>query len=516
MFLLGLLLAFVGWMLPRRVASTRWQWSPMLLLDAVLPLTLLASVTVLSSRPLFAGVVTLAIGAVYAYADRSKRRVLAEPIVYTDVFQTLDIMRHPELAVPFPHKGRIALGVSAGLSVLFALFIAEPALWQFSLVSLMTLVIVIAGTCFGLAGPLNAWAGKRLRAYSPDEDPVEDAARFGPFATLLLYGILARAERPQRQMAVRAGKLMVIGRGQARPGMPPVVTIQCESFFDIRRLHPQLEFLPLNRFDQCRRTAGHWGRLTVPTWGANTVRTEFAMLSGLPQNELGIDRFNPYHRFALSPVPSLAWRLRAQGYRTICLHPFDRSFYRRHLVLPNLGFDTFIGEEAFTDAQRVNGFVSDVETARVGCEILREESGPVFLFVITMENHGPWTATDAAGVRLIPPTLSVPESERLGLESYMRSLGNADRMLGQFCDQLQDAGVVAFYGDHLPSFPATIEQLGLNDLRSDYLILRTDRLADRVESPRKDMHVGQLGELIFNTLKSDATGLGTPYTAAQA
>jgi len=65
-----------------------------------------------------------------------------------------------------------------------------------------------------------------------------------------------------------------------------------------------------------------------------------------------LDRFNPYHRFTSVPVSSLAWRLRAEGYRHDRLHPFDRTFYGRDRVMPNLGFDVFLGEEAFAGAQR--------------------------------------------------------------------------------------------------------------------------------------------------------------------
>jgi len=120
-----------------------------------------------------------------------------------------------------------------------------------------------------------------------------------------------------------------------------------------------------------RVTGGRHAQIT------DRVRTEFAVLSGMPESAIGLDRFNPYHRFTSVPVSSLAWRLRAEGYRTVCLHPFDRTFYGRDRVMPNLGFDVFLGEEAFAGAQRVNGYISDVEAARKAVEIVKEEEGCV-------------------------------------------------------------------------------------------------------------------------------------------
>ena len=392
--------------------------------------------------------------------------------MFTDVFQAPDIFRHPELALPFPHKGRIAAGVLLGISFFILLFRWETMAWTWAGWHPLAALFAILATGWVMANPANRVLGHYLRTQRPTEDPFEDAARLGPFATLLAYGILARSERSTRQLAVARTHEGPSETSSRTKGLPPVVAIQCESFFDARRLHPQLASLNLPTLDTCRAQGVQWGRLSVPTWGANTVRTEFAVLSGLEQSALGLDRFNPYHRFARHPITSLAWKLKAQGYKTICLHPFDRNFYGRNFVLPNMGFDEFIGEEAFAEADRVNSYVTDMETARVGCEILARESGPVFLFVITMENHGPWpslTSMEGSHVAGLP---NLPADEREGLDRYLQSLENADKMLERFAHQLQPDGLLAFYGDHLPSFPGSFKRLGLSDMRSDYLVWR--------------------------------------------
>lgn len=484
----------------------------MILFDALLPLCVFGIILGLSGRPIFAGILTLATGAAYAYADRAKKRVLAEPIVYTDVFQAPDIFRHPELALPFPRKGRIVFGVLLGLSVLIAMYLSENPAWhqswhRYPLVALTTLLTIKM-----LAGPLNGPISRWLRRQGISEKAATDGARIGPLATLMAYGILARAERAERQANVRWHLADSDRSPTCDASLPNIILVQCESFFDARRLHPSFENIPLPAVDACRASSIQWGRLSVPTWGANTVRTEFAVLTGIDDQSLGLDRFNPYHRFARRPVSSLAWDLRARGYRTVCIHPFDRCFYGRDVVLSNLGFDEFIGEEAFAGARKVNGYIADEEVARVAEEYLSDADSPMFLFLITMENHGPWTRTDMPAKQWISPASGVPAAEIGGLHQYIASLINTDHMLHRLRERCLGNDVLAFYGDHLPSFPASFRALGLADTRSDYVIVGGQACDESLRlGIRRDLSANQLSSFILKSLESrlvDNAGIG--------
>ena len=65
---------------------------------------------------------------------------------------------------------------------------------------------------------------------------------------------------------------------------------------------------------------------------------------------------------------SHVWRLRRAGYRTICLHPFDRRFFRRDLAMPALGFEQFLGRETL-GGSRTPPYYSD---PRLAADILRD------------------------------------------------------------------------------------------------------------------------------------------------
>jgi phosphoglycerol transferase MdoB-like AlkP superfamily enzyme len=346
-----------------------------------------------------------------------------------------------------------------------------------------------------IGGPVLGPSGRILRRLRLTGDPIRDAKALGPLAMQIAYVVIARAERASRRSRPIPIAAAII-RGSAPAS--PVVLVQCESFFDPRRIHSSIHPDLLPTFDTCRRSSVEWGRLRVPSWGANTVRSEFAVLTGMAEEAIGFDRFNPYHSFARFPVGSLAWRMRAEGYRTICLHPFDRKFYRREQAMMNLGFETFLGEEAFSGASRVGLFVADIEVARVAAELLREEGPGIFLFAITMENHGPWVMpTDRPICDLAPRLPAVPEEK--ALRQFIRSVENADGMLRILCETLaagDKSGLLAFYGDHLPSFPAAFAALGFRDRRSDYVIWSPQAGAAR----RRDLAAHELPAAILDAL----------------
>jgi hypothetical protein len=199
------------------------------------------------------------------------------------------------------------------------------------------------------------------------------------------------------------------------------------------------------------------------------------VLSGIAEPGLGYDRFNPYHALARVPIASQVWRLRAAGYRTICLHPFDRGFYRRDRAMPALGFEKFLGRETL-GGSCTPPYMSDPDFARqILC--LLDEAGPrSFIFAITMGNHGPWRHQGAE------------------VDSYLEGLARSDEMLRILIDGLEQRcsdAVLGFYGDHLPSLSRDFAALGFDDWRSDYAVWTLGG-----EPHRRDLAAHELGRLV--------------------
>lgn len=495
--------AIAAWLIPRRVAAARMAVPTAVLLDA-LPLLLAAGLLLLATgRPMFSALVLLALGGGFALADQAKREAVREPVVFSDMSELRHVFSHPHLYLPFAGPALVIGGGLAALGLGIGLLAFRPASWppQPLLAALLLLVLWVFGWILSREPALGG-AATAVRRLRPTGDPFADAARLGPFSTLLVYGIIARAERAQRRAHYRP----LPDRPLPAPTLAnsgaaiPVVVVQCESFFDARRISACIPADLLRGFDACLQQGATHGRLDVSAWGANTMRAEFAVLTGIPEDRLGYDRFNPYHAFARAPLASLASHLRGEGYRTLCLHPFDRSFFRRDLTLRALGFETFLCRDTLGGSRRPP-YRSDPDLARQIISVLDAEGPRTFVFVITMGNHGPWqevgTEIDPALRRLFDPA-DLPQGGPL--LRYLDGLARSDQMLGILLDELgpgrRDA-LFSFYGDHLPSLPHAFGHFGFDDWASDYVLV--DGAARRAR--RLDLPAHLLPRMILERLR---------------
>ena len=466
-------------------------------LDAVIPTVVFILLASATARPIFSGLLSLTLGVGYGFANRSKQRVLGEPIVFTDIYLAPDVFRYPRMALPFPKLGPI-VGGALGIVVLLALLLAmESPSWHLSIYQPLLAGIALYGLSRAESTFLRPLLARRLYAMKPSGEATLDTKIFGPFGLLLAHGLLASVERESRRESI-ARQYATTKKLDKVPNPGHVVLVQSESFFDPRRIKG-IDAGLLPNWDSCIAAGAQWGRLSVPSWGANTVRSEFSVLTGIDQFDIGYDRFNPYHRFAQKTVPSIASVMKERGYRTVCVHSFDKRFYARDKVLPQLGFDEFIDETAFVFPQRINGFISDADVSVLVERILGECSQPIFLFVITMENHGPWPLRCPGLEIKLTQSLNLTPDSQNAFEQYLQALKNADAMLGSIraaLEKLPVPSTLGFYGDHLPALASTFEQLHYSDRCSDYLILSTGRSAGRqIDLTTHELHLDLLKAL---------------------
>jgi phosphoglycerol transferase MdoB-like AlkP superfamily enzyme len=238
------------------------------------------------------------------------------------------------------------------------------------------------------------------------------------------------------------------------------------------------------------------------------VRTEFAFLCGIGENELGVHRFNPYRAIAAGwKVLSLASCLKRLGYRTVCIHPFPASFYRRDRVYPRLGFDEFLDIRAFGGAAQFGPYIGDAAVTDRIETALRGACGPTFLFAITMENHGPLHLE-----RVVPPDIGelYARSPPVGCDDltiYLRHLRNADRMISrlrQMLERCERPASLCWYGDHVPIMPAVYETFGAPQGEVDY-VLWDNRRAERAKEREIHAH-----DLALNWLRLAGVAPGGP------
>lgn len=424
--------------------------------------------TLLLGRPWFAGTAVSAFLLMLVLVNNAKMNALREPFVFQDYEYFTDTIRHPRLYIPFLGWWKF-MCCAAG----FALAVAI-GLWG---ESAPTPRFVWSGQAGGAAlvlgsGMLLLLAGN-WKSIPVHFDPNREVPALGLLASLWRYGQEAQhsPEAPSPfKLASSASSASV-----ERPAedLPHLVAIQSESFFDPRSVCSGIKPDVMAEFDRLKTDGAQHGKLNVPAWGANTVRTEFAFLSGMSEDELGVHRFNPYRAITAGwDVASVASYLKTLGYRSICIHPYPASFYQRDRVYPQLGFDEFIDIRAFDKAQRCGPYIGDTAVGDKISAILQKTKDPVFIFAITMENHGPLHLESVSAADIDDLYATPPPDNCEDLTIYLRHLRNANRMISRLRQTLEQSARPAglcWFGDHVPVMPSVYEAFGEPDGKVEYV-----------------------------------------------
>ena len=440
-------------------------------------------------RPWFAAAVVSSFFLLVVLVNNAKFHSLREPFIFQDFEYFTDALKHPRLYLPFLGMGRAIVAVGVFALVIYAGLTLEPALTgRVSGAAFIMVVVVLVMSALVLL-----WLGTR-QSLQVVFEPETDLRQLGLLASIWCYAVAERqpislpAANPLAQPAIGA--------------LPNLVVVQSESFFDARRLFSGIRPEVLCTFDELKATAVCHGQVEVPAWGANTVRTEFAFLSGLDADALGVYRFNPYRKLARQGVPTLASHLQQSGYRTVCVHPYPASFYARDVVYPLLGFDEFVDIQQFVNVENAGSYIGDVALAEKVCALLQAASDqPLFVFVITMENHGPLhleqvQAGDVARHYTHPPPAGCDD-----LTVYLRHLCNADKMMAMLRQQLTSMpgnGLLCWYGDHVPILPKVYAALDTPDGKTDYFIWA--KHGNVVNQPCQNTKIENLSEMLLKQI----------------
>ncbi len=419
--------------------------------------------TLLLGRPWFTAAIVSAFLLMLVLVNNAKVKALREPFVFQDYEYFTDMIRHPRLYIPFMGWWKF-LGATAGfmLAICVGLWGESVPIQRFCWLGQSGAVAIVV-----MGGSLLLLVGNR-RSLQVHFDPQKDLHGLGILTSLWRY------REEERYLPAIASSFDILLPKSFTSDLPHLVAIQSESFFDPRPMYSGIKTEVLKEFDRLKLDAVAHGKLIVPAWGANTVRTEFAFLSGINPTELGAHRFNPYRAIVAGwKVSSLASFLRGLGYRTLCIHPYPASFYRRDRVYPRLGFEEFIDIRNFNATKRFGPYISDLAVADKVAAIMHDATCPVFVFVITMENHGPLhlERVDPQDNKLLYS--KIPPTNCEDLTIYLRHLRNADRMIAALRNILEDnkqPASLCWFGDHVPIMPIVYETFGEPNGEVEYCI----------------------------------------------
>ncbi len=237
---------------------------------------------------------------------------------------------------------------------------------------------------------------------------------------------------------------------------PHIIVIMSESYADFRSIRDLPFSEPVTPFfdSMVLRDGVVSGKLLVSIFGGGTCNTEFEYLTGGSMLFLQ-DGVIPYDSYIKRPTHSVCDLLGQQGYRSVAVHPYIRTFWDRDTVYPNLGFDSFISMEDFEDPQYVRSFISDRSCfERVVEEFERTgDDERLFLYAVTMQNHFPYYTDEdqLTGLehRIELNGLADMESAEMYF-SLLRQSDDALRWLVEYFANQDEPVILVFFGDHLP------------------------------------------------------------------
>lgn len=265
-------------------------------------------------------------------------------------------------------------------------------------------------------------------------------------------------------LAEQAWGSTAAGEPVAKTTYPDIVQVLEESTFDPSIYAAcNVPACRVSMFQPDARTRGT-GLLLTHTFGGGTWVSEFASLTGLPQ-----DIFGPggmYAPYVLAPHlrDALPEMLRRLGYLTIAIYPTEGSFINGRNAYRSYGFDHLydVNELGLVEWEESDKQMFDA--ARRVYDKVKKPGQPVFVMILTLNEHGPH---DTEPMSSLPPAFrsllhGVKPAMALNFDTYLSRLHDSSlAMRGlehDFLDRAQPT-VLLHFGDHQPSFGGMIRDL---------------------------------------------------------
>ena len=148
-------------------------------------------------------------------------------------------------------------------------------------------------------------------------------------------------------------------------------------------------------------------------------------------------------------------QMKKNGYKCISMHPYLSSGWMRNTVYPYLGFDKSYFIDDFSDRDMLRDYVSDDGMFKKLINVYetnKKQNQQVFLFGVTMQNHGAYNYKGKNYKQTI--SLKGYSKTYTDAEQYLSLIHETDiavEKLIEYFKSVENNVVLVFYGDHFPN-----------------------------------------------------------------
>lgn len=253
---------------------------------------------------------------------------------------------------------------------------------------------------------------------------------------------------------------------------PNIVVIMNESFADYQNIGRGLtlseDAMP---FIHSLTENTIKGTAYASVFGGNTPNSEYEFLTGntmafLPASSVG------FNLFVRGNMPALPSQLKECGYTAMAIHPYRGTNYRRHIVYPQIGFDTYYTRDHFVRPQYIRKYISDdslAERIMEEYELQMKSGKPFFSYNVSIQNHGGYYSSNISNIDFEIEVLD-EEVDENKTEIYVNLIRETDEMfenLVAFFEKREEPVILLMFGDH---------QANLGDDTYEYLLGKEEEL----------------------------------------
>lgn len=276
---------------------------------------------------------------------------------------------------------------------------------------------------------------------------------------------------------------------------PDIVVCLQESTLNPHQFDFDAETIPpFSMFNKQEDTA-FLSPLRVHTVGGATWKSEFAFLAGVPSTDFGALASGVFYSVVPHLQTGFIKNLREQGYFCVALSPFTKGNYNAKPAYDHFGFDLMLQPQDLGYPASISKnlwHISSEEMMYYTKLILQKQhpslenvQQPMFVYVLTMKEHGPYNTN-------MPNHFNLA-SKRLGgkaiscLNDYIDridSLNEAIEGLNDYLKSRETPYVFGYFGDHQVAFDNQLPPKKGNFVNPDYVtqfVVRTNRKTDFVQ-----------------------------------